>query len=198
MKKSNRKDEILQTLVKMLESNQNSVRVTTASLAKEVGVSEAALYRHFSSKQAMFESLIEFIDNALFSLINITLEEEKQTEPRLKHIFILLLRFAEKNPGLTRIMTGHALACEDPKLSQKVSQLLNRIEVQFKQVLRERKLREGVALAVDETLLASQLFAIYEGLINRYVRSHFTFIPSTSFDERWELIKLQLVDEKNR
>ena len=58
-KRSNRKEQILQALAQMLETNLGQ-RITTAKLAAEVGVSEAALYRHFPSKARMFEGLIEF------------------------------------------------------------------------------------------------------------------------------------------
>lgn len=192
-KKISRKDEILQTLAKMLESNEGASRITTAKLAQQVGVSEAALYRHFSSKQKMFESLIDYIETTLFSMINAILKEEKNAEQRLKQVFILLLGFAEKNPGLSRIMTGHALVFEDDDLSRKISLVMDKVETQIKQILRERKLRENQNLSTDESLLASQFMAIFEGLVNRFVRTNFQFSPTLGFMDRWKLIQLQLI-----
>lgn len=107
--KRNRREEILQALAQMLESSDGSQRITTAKLAANVGVSEAALYRHFPSKTRMFDSLIEFIEDSLMSRINLILQDEKETFNRLRLILLLVLGFAERNPGLTRIMTGHAL-----------------------------------------------------------------------------------------
>lgn len=192
-KRKNRKEDILQALATMLESNEGAQRITTAKLAATVGVSEAALYRHFASKTKMFESLIIFIEDILLSRINHILQEKKETETRLRLIVALILGFAEKNPGLTRIMTGHALMFEQEQLQERVSQLFDRIETQIKQVLRERKLREGTAYLTDERILSSQILAFCEGMMSRYVRSGFKYLPTTDFEQRWSLLLKQLI-----
>ncbi|ANS45426.1 nucleoid occlusion factor SlmA [Serratia plymuthica] len=190
--KRNRREEILQALAQMLESSDGSQRITTAKLAANVGVSEAALYRHFPSKTRMFDSLIEFIEDSLITRINLILQDEKETFNRLRLILLLILGFAERNPGLTRIMTGHALMFEQDRLQGRISQLFERIEAQLRQVLKERKLREGKGFIVDETLLASQLLAFCEGMLSRYVRSEFRYRPTQDFDGRWPLLAAQL------
>ncbi len=191
-KKINRKDEILQALALMLESNDGNQRITTAKLAATVGVSEAALYRHFPSKMKMFEGLITFIEDSLTSRINQILLENKDTSTRVKFILLLILGFAEKNPGLTRIMTGHALMFEQDKLQSRINQLFERIETQLRQVLREQKIRTGQAYQHDEALLASQLLAFCEGALARFVRSQFQYKPTEDFEARWPLLALQL------
>ncbi|EPZ0267259.1 MULTISPECIES: nucleoid occlusion factor SlmA [Serratia] len=190
--KRNRREEILQALAQMLESSDGSQRITTAKLAANVGVSEAALYRHFPSKTRMFDSLIEFIEDSLITRINLILQDEKETFNRLRLILLLILGFAERNPGLTRIMTGHALMFEQARLQGRINQLFERIEAQLRQVLKERKLREGKGFIVDETLLASQLLAFCEGMLSRYVRSEFRYRPTQEFDARWPLLAAQL------
>ena len=189
--KRNRREEILQALAQMLESSDGSQRITTAKLAANVGVSEAALYRHFPSKTRMFDSLIEFIEDSLISRINLILQEEKDTLNRLRLILLLILGFAERNPGLTRIMTGHALMFEQDRLQGRINQLFERIEAQLRQVLKERRLREGNAFAHDETLLASQLLAFCAGMLSRFVRSEFPYRPPQEFDTRWPLLATQ-------
>lgn len=121
--KRNRREEILQSLALMLESSDGSQRITTAKLAASVGVSEAALYRHFPSKTRMFDSLIEFIEDSLITRINLILKDEKDTTARLRLIVLLLLGFGERNPGLTRILTGHALMFEQDRLQGRINQL---------------------------------------------------------------------------
>jgi len=190
--KRNRREEILQALAQMLQSSDGSQRITTAKLAANVGVSEAALYRHFPSKTRMFDSLIEFIEDSLITRINLILQDEKETLNRLRLILLLILGFAERNPGLTRIMTGHALMFEQDRLQGRINQLFERIEVQLKQVLREKKMREGSGYNADETLLASQLLAYCEGMLSRFVRSEFKYRPTQDFDVRWPLIAAQL------
>jgi TetR/AcrR family transcriptional regulator len=191
--KRNRREEILQALAQMLESGDGSQRITTAKLAANVGVSEAALYRHFPSKTRMFDSLIEFIEDSLITRINLILKDEKETLARLRLIVQLILGFGERNPGLTRILTGHALMFEQDRLQGRINQLFERIEVQLRQVMREKKMRDGEGFQTDETLLASQLLAFCEGLLSRYVRSEFRYRPTTDFDIRWPLIAAQLV-----
>ncbi|ARJ41975.1 nucleoid occlusion factor SlmA [Pantoea alhagi] len=191
--KRNRRDEILQALAQMLESSDGSQRITTAKLAATVGVSEAALYRHFPSKTRMFDSLIEFIEDSLITRINAILKDEKETMTRLRMIVQLILGFGELNPGLTRILTGHALMFEQDRLQGRINQLFERIEAQLRQVMRERKMREGQGFATDETLLASQLLAFCEGMLSRFVRSEFRYLPTQEFDVRWPLLAAQLV-----
>ncbi len=122
--KRNRREEILQSLALMLESSDGSQRITTAKLAASVGVSEAALYRHFPSKTRMFDSLIEFIEDSLITRINLILKM-KNTSTRLRLIVLLILGFGERNLGLTRILTGHALMFEQDRLQGRINQLLN-------------------------------------------------------------------------
>ncbi|PAX99438.1 nucleoid occlusion factor SlmA [Pseudoalteromonas sp. CO348] len=191
-KRSNRKEQILQSLAQMLETSPGQ-RITTAKLAAEVGVSEAALYRHFPSKARMFEGLIEFIEDTLLSRINLILENEKETRNRIYNILTLLLAFAEKNPGITRILTGDALQGEQERLRERVQSLFEKLETQFKQVLRERKLREGKTFTSEESVLANLFLAFVEGKMNQFVRSDFKAKPTAQFDKQWvELEKIWL------
>ncbi len=187
-KKNNRKAQILQSLAGMLE-HHHGTRITTAKLAEHVGVSEAALYRHFPSKARMFEGLIEFIEDTLFSRINKILEEEKSADARLQLILHLLLGFAEKNPGISRILNGDALQGEQERLRDRIAQLFERIETQFKQILRERKLREGKSLPVEEATLANLLVCFADGRINQFVRSKFDRKPTFEFSKSWAMFK---------
>lgn len=136
--KPSRKDQILQSLATILEQSPGG-RITTAGLAKHVGVSEAALYRHFPSKAKMFEALIEFIENTIFSRISQIMTEEPKAEARCQKIIGLMLTFCERNPGITRILTGDPLSGETERLRQRVTQLFDRIEAQLRQVIRDRK-----------------------------------------------------------
>ncbi|WED21961.1 nucleoid occlusion factor SlmA [Vibrio sp. JC009] len=191
-RKSNRREEILQALAHMLESNEGASRITTAKLAKQVGVSEAALYRHFPSKARMFEGLIEFMEEAIMPRINRILDDEKDTLQRLRLVLQLILVFAERNPGLTRILSGHALMFENERLRGRVNQLFERIETQLRQILRERKLREGKSFPVDEKILAAQLLGQVEGSLNRFVRSDFKYKPTENFEDYWALLSAQI------
>ena len=189
-KRPNRRAQILQALASMLQSNPGQ-RITTAKLAAHVGVSEAALYRHFPSKARMFEGLIEFIEETLFSRINKIINEEKDTATRCQLILHLILGFAEKNPGITRILNGDALMGEQDRLRERIAQLFERLETQLKQVLRERKLREGKTLPADEGVIANILICFADGRINQFIRSEFTKRPTDNFAEQWQLINRQ-------
>ena len=189
-KRPNRRAQILQAMASMLQTNPGQ-RITTAKLAAHVGVSEAALYRHFPSKARMFEGLIEFIEETLFSRINKIINEEKDTATRCQLILHLILGFAEKNPGITRILNGDALMGEQDRLRERIAQLFERLETQLKQVLRERKLREGKTLPAEEGIIANILICFADGRINQFIRSEFTKRPTDNFAEQWQLIHKQ-------
>ena len=192
IKKSNRKEDILQALAAMLQSHSNGQRITTAALAEQVGVSEAALYRHFPSKARMYEGLIEFIEDTLLSRINAITEEHKDTQTRISLMLQLVLVFAERNPGFCRILTGDALQGEQERLLERVAALFERLETQFKQCLRERKLREGKSFTIDEAELANLLLATIEGKISQFVRSGFKRLPTQYWAAQWALLEQSL------
>lgn len=182
--KISRKEQILQALAHMLE-NAPGERITTSALAKEVGVSEAALYRHFPSKAKMFEGLIEFIEEILFTRISRIIVDEFTALDRCKGILALLLGFCEKNPGLTRILTGDALAGETERLRLRMIQLFERLETQIKQVLRDAEIKEGKRTRMTVGTTANLLMATAEGRITQYVRSEFKRMPTEGWAEQW-------------
>ncbi|MFT4612871.1 MAG: TetR/AcrR family transcriptional regulator [Bacteroidia bacterium] len=184
-RKSQRRQQILEALAQMLEDSPGT-RITTAGLARQVGVSEAALYRHFPSKSKMFEGLIEFIEETLFSRISIILQEEPGAATRCEKMIMLLLAFAERNPGITRILTGDAIAGETERLHQRVAQLFDRFETQLKQVLREAEMREGLRPSIPLQAAANLLMATAEGRISQYVRSGFQRPPTADWPKQWE------------
>ncbi len=185
--KVSRKQQILECLALMLQSSPGE-RITTAKLATEVGVSEAALYRHFPSKARMFEGLIDLIEQSIFSRINLILSDHKETLIRCHHVLHVLLVFAERNPGMCRILSGDALMGENERLRSRVHQFFEKLESQFKQILRERKLREGKTFTINEQALANILVAFAEGKISQYVRSGFDKKPSSDFNDQWQFL----------
>lgn len=187
-----RKDQILQALAHMLEKGPGE-RITTAALAKEVGVSEAALYRHFPSKARMFEGLIVFIEETLFSRISRIMDDEPTALRRCEKILILLLTFAEKNPGMTRLMTGDALQGETERLRVRISQLFDRLEAQVKQILREAQIRENLKTAMPPGLTANLLMASAEGRLMQFVRSEFKRPPTVQWDEQWKYLSRDML-----
>lgn len=184
-----RRQQVLTVLIHMLHSERGMERMTTARLAKEVGVSEAALYRYFPSKTKMFEALIEHIESTLLSRITASMRNETQTMNRIHDILQTILDFARKNPGLTRVLTGHALMFEEAQLQARVAQFFARLEMQFVNILQMRKLREGRAFNVDERIIASHLVTLCEGQFMRYVRTNFRLNSSQSFEQQWRFIE---------
>lgn len=189
-----RREQILQALALMLEEDSGK-RITVAALAKQVGVSEAALYRHFPSKARMFEGLIEFIEETLFARITRILEESSEALPRCGALLTLLLAFAEKNPGLSRLLDGGVLTGETARLRVRIHQLFERLETQLKQVLREAELREGRRLTLPASAAANLLLAAAEGRISQYVRSDFKRRPTEHWETQWALLSGQLLRE---
>ncbi|ATJ84234.1 nucleoid occlusion factor SlmA [Halomonas beimenensis] len=189
-----RREQILQGLALMLEEDSGK-RITIAALARQVGVSEAALYRHFPSKARMFEGLIEFIEQTLFERIGRILEEVPEALPRCHQILTLVLAFAEKNPGLSRLLGGDVLTGETARLRQRIHQLFERLETQLKQVLREAELREGLRPALPIPAAANLLVAQAEGRIAQYVRSDFRRLPTGHWEDQWPALSARLMRE---
>ena len=185
-RRGERRQTILETLAHMLEKNQGE-HITTAQLARAVGVSEAALYRHFASKAKMFEGLLEFIEEALFTRINKIVAEESHAEARVHNILFLLLGFADKNPGMARLLYGDVLVGETERLRKRVVQIYGRIETQLKQILREAETGENLRIPITDT--AALLLSVVEGSITRYVRSEFKSSPVAGWERQWELLR---------
>ncbi len=191
-KKSSRRQDILEALALQLEQNPGA-RVTTAQLAKSIGVSEAALYRHFPSKARMFEGLIEFAEETIFGLINRILEEDKNAVSRCEKMCTLVLGFGAKNPGISSILVGTAITGETERLHLRVDQFFERLEMQFRQILRERELTltQAGGRAVNET--ANLLLVILEGHLQKFVRSRFRQSPLVCWHAEWNLLAKVLV-----
>ena len=182
--------QILQTLATMLEQ-PGAERITTAALAARLDVSEAALYRHFASKAQMFEGLIEFVEQTVFLLVNQIAERENDVDLRTpsasaaggtRHagkVVAMLMQFAEKNPGMTRVMVGDALVFENERLQQRMNQFFDRIESSLKQSLRGPTELSGSATpTLDAQVRASVLTAFVVGRLQRFARSGFRRLPS--------------------
>nr|WP_315479627.1 nucleoid occlusion factor SlmA [uncultured Rhodoferax sp.] len=182
-KPGERRVQILQTLASMLEQ-PGGERITTAALAARLEVSEAALYRHFASKAQMFEGLIDFIEESVFSLINQIVEREPVSgaghgERQAARIATMLVQFAEKNPGMARVMVGDALVLENERLQQRMNQLFDKVEAALKQCLRDSAAAQASATpTVDAQVRATTLTAFVAGRLQRFARSGFKRLPS--------------------
>jgi TetR/AcrR family transcriptional regulator len=177
-KPGERRVQILQALATMLEQ-PGAERITTAALAARLDVSEAALYRHFASKAQMFEGLIEFIEQSVFTLVNQIGEREPAGSAQAAKTVAMLLQFAEKNPGMTRVMVGDALVFENERLQQRMNQFFDKIESVLKQSLRSALDGESSATpSVDAQVRASLLTAFVVGRLQRFARSGFKRAPS--------------------
>lgn len=187
-KPGERRVQILQTLASMLEQ-PGAERITTAALAARLDVSEAALYRHFASKAQMFEGLIEFIEQSVFTLVNQITEREPVGTAQAGKIVTVLLQFGEKNPGMTRVMVGDALVFEHERLLARINQFFERIESQLRGSLRLAAEAGGsLTPTVDANQRASVLSAFVVGRLQRYARSGFKRAPTEYLDTALGLI----------
>lgn len=195
--KQSRREQILQALAQQLETAPGE-RITTAGLAKAVGVSEAALYRHFPSKARMFEGLIEFIEESVFGLINRITAEQSDARGRCGKILMVLLGFSERNPGISRILVGDALTGETDRLRQRVSQFYDRVELQLKQILREGELAGELPANSPVSAMANLMVAVASGRMGQFVRSGFKRPPTEMWDRQWEILSGALFGEHFR
>lgn len=178
-----RREQILQTLAAMLEQ-PGAERITTAALAARLGVSEAALYRHFASKAQMFEGLIDFIEHSVFTLVRqITERGEIDGAQRAARITAMVLQFGERNPGMVRVMVGDALVFENERLQQRMNLFFDKIESTLRQCLRPGAEAEGVATpTVQAQARAAMLCDLIRGRLQRYARTGFRRLPTEHLD----------------
>lgn len=186
-KRGDRKLQILQTLAAMLEAPA-AEKITTAALAARIEVSEAALYRHFASKAQMFEGLIEFIEETLFGLINKITGEEKNGLKQIEAITAMLLGFAQKNRGMTRVLIGDALVHENERLQVRINQLHDRVEATLKQALRFAVSQNELAAAPDAAVRANMIMSFVTGRWHQFAKSGFKRDPMQHWNEQWQLL----------
>jgi TetR/AcrR family transcriptional regulator len=186
-KTGERKHQILQVLAQMLEHPAGE-RVTTAALAARLEVSEAALYRHFRGKAQMFEGLIEFIEQTVFALVNRITSEEKSGVRQIEAVIGVLLAFAQKNRGMTRVLIGDALVNEDTQLQVRINQLHDRLEAVLKQALRFGVTQKEIAADVDVTAHANVLMSFVIGRWHQYAKSGFKRDPVELWAKQWRLL----------
>ena len=187
MPKSNRKQQILQALALMLQENPGD-RITTANLAAQVGVSEAALYRHFPSKAKMLEGLIVFAEETIFSRVSLITEEHEDAATRCRNILLLILQFVERNPGFARLFVGDVLLGETERLRARMDQLMNRIETELRQILRTHNTTREFANQLQVAAVANLMLACVEGQTVQFVRSNFSRRPTEHWDNQWTLL----------
>ena len=185
--RGNRKQDILEALATMLETSPGS-KITTAALAKQVGVSEAALYRHFPSKAKMFDALLDFTEEALFSRIPAILSSDKSGQDKCRIVLEMTLQFAEINPGICRILTGDALVGEHERLKERSNQIIARLETQLKQIIREAEIGENLRTKKPAGVSVNLLISVIDGKLTTYVRSGFEQKPRENWAAHWEVL----------
>jgi len=186
-KRGDRKLQILQTLAEMLQAPA-AEKITTAGLAARIEVSEAALYRHFASKAQMFEGLIEFIEETLFSLINKITSEEKSGLKQIEAITAMLLGFAQKNRGMTRVLIGDALVHENERLQLRINQLHDRVEATLKQALRFAMSQNELPVIPDPSARANLIMSYVTGRWHQFAKSGFKRDPMQYWNEQWQAL----------
>ena len=186
-KPGERKLQILQTIAEMLEQPKGE-KITTALLAAKLELSEAALYRHFASKAQMFEGLIEFIEHTVFGLVNKITAEETSGLKQVEGILAMLLGFAQKNRGMTRVLIGDALVNEDVRLQQRINQLFDRIETTLKQSLRIAVSQGDLGSDADVGAHANVLLCYVIGRWQEFGKSGFTRDPMAQWPQQWAIL----------
>ncbi len=187
----NRRQQILEALAGELERQPQS-RITTAQLAKALGVSEAALYRHFPSKARMFEGLIEFAEETVFGLQQRIMDQHLDAPGSCRQLIMVLLGFAAKNPGITRILLGHAIVGENPRLQARVEQFFDQCDTRVRQILNRHALQPDAYLSLQVSAAADLLMAYARGRLLQYLHSGFKIRPDADWERLWPVIERML------
>ena len=195
-KPGERKLQILQTLAGMLEDPSNP-KITTAALAARLDCSEAALYRHFASKAQMFEGLIEFIETSLFGVINKISSDQAQGLRQVEEIVALLLGFAQRNRGMTRVLIGDALVNENDRLQARINQMHDKLEASLRQALRVAATQQLISSDADFAALANVLFCYVVGRWQQYAKSGFIREPMALWAQQWPMLGVACLSQRS-
>ena len=185
--RTDRREQILRAFAEMLATHPGS-RITTAALAAHLGVSEAALYRHFPSKAKMIDGLIGVAEAAVFDRVGQIIAEQPDPDTRCQAVLTLLLGFCETNPGFARLFGGDALLGETERLRQRMRQFYDRIETQLRQIIREAHATRATAAPLSAAAAANLLLAIAEGRICQFVRNEFKVQPTAGWTSQWQVL----------
>ena len=183
--------DIMQSLAKML-GEKGPVKVTTALLASECGITEAAIYRHFPSKKKIYSGLVDFCEQNIFDLISSINSSEGDELEKVKKIITLLVSFSERNPGLARLLTREAFSVEETSLDERIGQMMSKIELVIKQNLQKYEQETKKKLALPTASAANLLLASSEGVIQQFVRSGFQDSPSKRINDQFEFLVYSL------
>jgi Transcriptional regulator len=186
--KPSRKDGILQALALMLEADNNA-RITTAALARAVGVSEAALYRHFPSKAKIYEGLLDFAEETLFTAVNKIKSSDDDTATCCGNILGVFLAFGERNPGIIRLLCGDALHGEKERLQLRAGRIFERLESELKQAIRKGEVSEGLSTQLPPGMSATCMVNMVEGRLRQFVRTRYQARPTEDWDPLWQLLR---------
>ena len=182
-----RKQIILQSLAKLLEE-RDATKITTAVLASESGITEAALYRHFPSKRSIYAELFSFCDNAIFTKCNELKKDKMVSKEKVKNAFLFFMIFIEKNKGFARLLSREALSSDEQNVSDDVNKFYERLELVLRQMLKE----DDKNLKTQAGISAQLIITTLEGNISRYIRSKFKDSPSTYVENVWSLISISI------
>ena len=182
-----RKIQIMQTLASMLEERE-PVKITTAELAKRTNITEAAIYRHFPSKRKIYEELVIFFENSIFSRI-VSIKKDSKVDDIAGNIVTLILTFCEKNKGISKILNREALSVDEAKIEAKVSLLFDKISLEIKQSFQNYEKETKGKLSLSSSSAADLIISCMEGQIQMYVRSKFKRNIIQSWTEHWTVLK---------
>ncbi len=179
--------DIMQNLAAML-GQKGPVKITTALLANQCGITEAAIYRHFPSKRKIYSGLVDFCEQNIFDLIATINTSDSDYLEKTKKILILLVNFSEKNPGLARLLTREAFSIDETTLDERIGQMMSKIELIIKQNLQKYEQTTKAKLALPTASSANLLLACAEGFIQQFVRSGFQDAPSKRVKDQFEFL----------
>ena len=179
--------DIMQNLAAML-GQKGPVKITTALLANQCGITEAAIYRHFPSKRKIYSGLVDFCEQNIFDLITTINSSDSDYLEKTKKILILLVNFSEKNPGLARLLTREAFSIDETTLDERIGQMMSKIELIIKQNLQKYEQTTKAKLALPTASAANLLLASAEGFIQQFVRSGFQDAPSKRVKDQFEFL----------
>lgn len=167
-----------------------SEHVTVGRIAKEVGISEAAIYRHFRSKKDILLLLVDYVeDNLLRDIATKAGSGGHNTLEVLDSILRSHLSAIEKRRGVSFQVIAEITSLGDKKLNRKVADTIDKYISRLRDILSEGVKAGDVREDIDLEAAATLLFGMIQGLVNIWALRNYDFNPEQKYVPLWNIFR---------
>lgn len=159
-----RQEDIVAAAIRLAEK-ESPDRITTQDMAKEIGLTQGAIFRHFPTKESIWAAAIDWMGARLMETVDRAAAQAGDPLSALERIFIAHTALIARFPAMPRILFHELQSANDSRPKQLVRALLNRYREKLVRLLREAKAAGLSRAALDEEAAAAMFIGAIQGLL---------------------------------